>query len=236
MSANDATLVVFIYFFPIYFQFVHNDTALEAAIRLLPYMVVMVIFNLAAGHLLSRVKRYMPIYMVSGLLLTIGGSLLVVYLNPSTSISVIYGISIINAVGTGLTTQLGYAIASLVVGPKDKDIKDAISLQNFSQLGANLISLVIAGQIFQSIAIKNLESTLAGKGFSHQEIMNAVSGAQSALFQHLSGELRDQAVHAITQAIQRALICLPVGGGVLLLAASFMKRERLFGEITAAGA
>lgn len=38
MAANDATLFVFLYFFPIYFQFVHNDSALEAAVRLLPYV------------------------------------------------------------------------------------------------------------------------------------------------------------------------------------------------------
>ncbi|KAL7929212.1 major facilitator superfamily domain-containing protein [Trichoderma chlorosporum] len=234
MSANDATLFVFLYFFPIYFQFVHNDTALEAAIRLLPYVIIMVTFNLGAGHLLSKVKRYMPIYVVSGLLLTIGGSLMVVYLKPSTPIPVIYGLSVINAVGTGLTTQIGYAVASLVVEPKD--VGDAISLQNFSQLGANLISLVIAGQIFQSVAVNNLEKVLAGMSFSHKDIVNAVSGAQSTLFQQLTAELRDQAVNAITQAIQKALILLPVGGGVLLLAALFMKRERLFGEIVVAEA
>ncbi|KAL7953316.1 major facilitator superfamily domain-containing protein [Trichoderma compactum] len=234
MSANSATMFVFLYFFPIYFQFVHNDTALEAAVLLLPYVIITVTFNFAAGHLLSKVKRYMPIYVISGLLLTIGGSLMVAYLKLSTSISVIYSLSVSNAVGTGLTLQIGYAVASLVVDPKD--IGDAISLQNLSQIGANLISLVIAGQIFQSVAVRNLEKVLAGTSFSHNEIVNAVSGAQSTLFQQLSGELRDQAVNAITQAIQQALILLPVGGGVILLAALIMKRERLFGEIVVVGA
>ncbi|KAK0767210.1 hypothetical protein N5P37_000944 [Trichoderma harzianum] len=234
MSANSATMFVFLYFFPIYFQFVHNDTALEAAVRLLPYVIITVTFNLAAGRLLSKVKRYMPIYVISGVFLTIGGSFMVAYLKPSTSISVIYGLSVINAVGTGLTLQIGYAVASLVVDPKD--IGDAISLQNFSQIGSNLISLVIAGQIFQSVAVRNLEKVLDGTSFSHKEIVDAVSGAQSTLFQQLSGELRNQAVHAITQAIQQALILLPVGGGVILLAALIMKRERLFGEIVVVGA
>lgn len=234
MSANSATMFVFLYFFPIYFQFVHNDTALEAAVRLLPYVIITVTFNLAAGRLLNKVKRYMPIYVISGVFLTIGGSFMVAYLKPSTSISVIYGLSVINAVGTGLTLQIGYAVASLVVDPKD--IGDAISLQNFSQIGSNLISLVIAGQVFQSVAVRNLEKVLDGTSFSHKEIVDAVSGAQSTLFQQLSGELRDQAVNAITQAIQKALILLPVGGGVILLAALIMKRERLFGEIVVVGA
>lgn len=159
--------------------------------------IIMVTFNLGAGHLLSRVQPYMPIYIFSGLLLTIGGSLIVVYLKSSTSISIIYGLSIINAVGTGLTTQLGYAVASLVVEPQE--VGDAISLQNLSQLGANLISLVIAGQIFQAEAVENLERVLAGTNYSHQGIVDAVSGAQSTLFQQISGKLRDQAVNAITK-------------------------------------
>lgn len=92
-----------------------------------------------------------PVYksrdaIFSGILLTVEGSLMVVYLKPSTSISVIYVLSIINAVGTGLTTRLGYAVASLVAEPQG--VGDAITLQNLVQLGANLISLVIAGQIF----------------------------------------------------------------------------------------
>lgn len=92
---------------------------------------------------------------------------MVVYLKALTSISVIYGLSIINAVDTGLTTQLGYAVASLVV--KSREVSDAISLQNLSQLGANLISLVIAGQIFQAEAVINLERVLAGTNYSHQD-------------------------------------------------------------------
>lgn len=88
-------------------------------------------------------------------------------------------------------------MASLVVEPQE--VGDAISLQNLSQLGANLISLVIAGQIFQAEAVENLERVLAGTNYSHQGIVDAVSGAQSTLFQQISGKLRDQAVNAITK-------------------------------------
>ncbi|KAH8645408.1 major facilitator superfamily-domain-containing protein [Xylariales sp. PMI_506] len=231
-SANNASLFVIIYFIPIYFQFVHGDGALMAAVRLLPFVTIFVTVNVSAGYMLSRIRIYMPIYIVSGILLTLGGALLTVYLDPSTPVGVIYGLTIITAAGTGLTTQLGYAIATLTV--PTKDIGDAISLQNISQVGSYVIALAIAGQIFQSEAVANLEAVLDGLGFSHDDIVNAVAGAQSALFEQLSGDLRTAAVLAITKAMQKSFVLLSIGGGVLLIAAMLMKRERLFGQIITA--
>lgn len=64
---------------------------------------------------------------------------------------------------------------------------------------------------------------LAGTNYSHQDIVGAVFDAQSTLFQQISGELRDLAVNAITEAMQKALYLWPTRGGFLLLAALFMK-------------
>ena len=227
-SANITTLFVVVYFIPIYFQFVHGDSAIMAAVRLLPYVVIACTVNVCAGNLLSRVKVYMPIYVISGVLLTLGGALLMVYLEPSTSQSTIYGLTVLIAIGTGLTIQIGYPIATF---DAPDAMADAISLQNISQIGGSVIALVIAGQIFQSCAVANLTDVLAGQGFSHAEIVGAIAGAQSTLFEQLSGDLRDSAILAITKAMQKAFSLNLVAGAVMLLAGLGMKRERLFGEI-----
>lgn len=231
-SANNSSLFLILYYIPIYFQFVSGDGALMAAVRLLPFVTIFVALNLLAGHMLSRVRMYMPIYVASGVLLTVGGALLTVYLDPAYSAGIIYGLSVVVAAGTGPTTQLGYAIATLTVPAHD--MGDAISLQNFSQVGSYVFALAIAGQVFQSLAVSNLEAALAGHGFSHEDVISAVAGAQSAVFRQLSGELRDAAVLAITEAIQKAFVLLPIAGGILILAGLLMKRERLFGEIITA--
>ena len=96
----------------------HADTAILAAIRLLPFIVVAVVVNVATGHLLSKVRYYMPMYLAAGVLITLGGSLLTAYLDPATSESAIYGYTVLIAFGTGLTIQLGYAVGTLTVtGP-----------------------------------------------------------------------------------------------------------------------
>ncbi|UKZ61848.1 uncharacterized protein TrAtP1_003109 [Trichoderma atroviride] len=234
-SSNITSLFIIVYFIPIYFQFVHGDTAIEAAVRLLPFVILTVSFNLAAGYLLSKVRYYMPIYVIAGFFITLGSALLTAYLDPKTPTNYIYGFTVIVAVGSGLTLQIGYAVATLKVSPKH--MGDALAFQNVSQIGGSVIALVIAGQVFQSSATHNLTKVLAGSAynFSAADIQNAIAGAQSIIFEEISGDLRDQAILAITRAMQKAFILVCVGGGVHTITGLLMKREKLFGEIVPVG-
>lgn len=214
------------FYIPIYFQFTQNDSSLMAAVRLLPYLLVTITCNLVAGWALPKIKYYMPICLFSGVMMTLAGALFLVYLQPSTPIAHVYGFSVLMAVGTGITMQLGYAVASLKVPAAD--ILSAINLQNVAQIGATVICLVVASQAFQSNAVNNMAHALVGQGFSEEEISSAVAGAQSHLFVSLGDDLRDSAVHAITDAMQRAFIIPLVAGIVGIVNSVFMNRERLF--------
>lgn len=219
-AAGTTTLFVVVYYIPIYFQFVNNDAALMAAVRLLPFIVIAVAVNLVSGAFLHFIKIYKVIYIVASVFLIAGGGPLMVYLDPNSSTGLIYGLTILVAVGTGLSMVTGYTIATLTVKPEDTGA--ALSLQNVSQIGGQVIALAIASQIYQSTAIKDLSVALAGKGFSQTEIQGAVAGAQSVLFKSLDGELRDKAILAVTNAMQMTFVMVPV-------AAVVMKNERLFG-------
>ncbi|CAK7229179.1 hypothetical protein SCUCBS95973_007132 [Sporothrix curviconia] len=232
-SAVIATLYVPAYYVPVYFQFVQNDSALMAAVRLLPFILVTVFINLASGYLLAKVKYYKLFYLLSGTLLTLAGSLLYVYLKPTTPVRTIYGLLVMSGFGTGLSLQIGYAVATLIID--ERDTGDAISLQNVSQVGSTMISLVVAGQIFQGTAVRKLRHVLAGRGYSTADIQSAVAGAQSTLFASLEGDIKTQAVDAITSAIQSAFTLVIVSGAMLLIIGAVMKRERLFGEIVTVG-
>lgn len=233
-AASYSALYIPVYFIPIYFQFVQNDTALKAAVRLLPYLLVAVAFNLGSGYLLSKVKYYMPIYLISGVLITIGGSFLYLYLKPETSTATIYGLDVILAVGVGLTMQIGYAVATLKVEPDD--VANSLSMQNVSQMGGTTIALIISVLVFEIAAVRNVSSVLAGQGFTKEQIQAAVAGAQSALFEQLSSDTKAHVILEITKAMQAPFILVIVSGAVLLVSVPFMKMEKLFGEIIAVGA
>ena len=232
-GANSATLFVMVYYIPIYFQFAHSDDPVQAAVRLLPFVIVTVVVNVLAGRLLSTIRYYMPLFLIAGVLITVGGAVLMAFLDPATSQGLIYGVSVVLALGTGLTVQLGYAVATLTVDDA-ADVNHAISLQNIAQIGGNTVALVIAGKVFQANAVRNLTAALAGQGFTAQEISEATAGAQSALFERLSGELREAAVAAIVKAMQQSFAMVVASGAIMIVVAAVMKRERLFGDIVTA--
>lgn len=221
-----SSLYVPVYYIPVFFQFVESDSPLKAAVRILPLVLVAVAVSFSSGSLLAKVKFYKPHYVVSGILITLGSTLFYVYIDPSTSPGVIYGISVVMALGIGLTWQIGYTVATLKVSPED--IGNAISLQNLAQIGGTTIALVIAGQVFQTVAFSNLSKALNDQGYSAAEIHDAVAGAQSALLSGLEGELRDHALFAITDAIRTSFIPVITAGALILVAGLFMKMEKLF--------
>ena len=233
-AAGTTTLYVVVYYIPLYFVFVNSDDAIMAAVRLLPFVVIAVAVNLASGSFLHFIKVYMVIYVIAGVFLVVGGGPLVVFLDPSSTTGLIYGLTILVAVGTGLSMVTGYTVATLTL--ESGDVGAGLKLQNVSQIGGQVIALAVAGQIFQSTATNRLKAALAGNGFSDEEIRSAVSGSQSALFKSLQGELRDRAIEAITHAIQMTFVLIPIAGAIMLITALLMRREKLFGKAVVAAA
>ncbi|KAL6900595.1 major facilitator superfamily domain-containing protein [Trichoderma evansii] len=225
-AAAMAAIYVPVFYIAIYFQFVRNDSSLEAAVRLLPFIILFIVANLGSGYLLPKVNRYIILYVIAGVFLTIAGSLLYVYITPTTKPAIIYGLSIIEGIGAGISAQVGFSIATLEADPKDA--AHALTLQNFGQLGAGVIALVVAGQVYQTTAIRGLTEALAPAGYTAAQIEDAAAGAQSVVFQGLTGDLRDKAIIAVTVAVQKVFILLIVAGAASLIAALGMKRHKLF--------
>ncbi|CAH0053738.1 unnamed protein product [Clonostachys solani] len=232
-AAGITSLFVTVYFIPLYFQFVQGDSALVAAVRLLPFLAVCITINLLSGYFLSTIQFYMLMYIIASIFITIAGALLAVYLHPQTPTGAIYGLLVVLALGTGLVMLSGFAVTTLTVAPQDSG--SGLALQSVSQIGAQVIALAIAGQVFRSTATRNLQSVMAGQGFSDADIQSIISGASSTLFEHLEDDLRSRATEAVTDAMKITFLLVPIAGGVMFLAALCMKRERLFGHAVAVG-
>lgn len=164
--------------------------------------------------------------------MTVGGALMYT-VNIDTNAGSVYGYSILLAIGSGLTFQAGYTLAGIKVSLKGwpgKDIQMAISLQNISQVGGTLLCLLISGQIFQSLAFSNLRAVLGPEDYSDWDIRTVVAGTQSSIFEELSNKLERESTKAITQAISRVYAISIAAGGLSLIAALLMKKERLFAK------
>lgn len=64
------------FYIPLYFQFVRGDEPLTAAVRLLPFICIMVFFGLLNGAFMSKIGYYMPWYLFGGAFAVAGGSLM----------------------------------------------------------------------------------------------------------------------------------------------------------------
>lgn len=165
--------------------------------------------------------------------MTMGGSLMYTIDIKSPS-GYIYGYSILLAIGSGSMFQAGYSIAPVKASLKGwtaQDIQGAVSLQNISQTGFTLLSLLISGQMFQSYSFQNMEKVMAGSGISYsdRDIRSIVAGAQSALFRQLPDNVKVEATEAITNAMRKVYILSIIAGAVSVAAALVMKKERLSG-------
>jgi len=232
MSAAVTTLFVFIYYIPLFFAFTRGDSAIDAAIRLLPFICITIFFVMLNGALMPKFGYYMPWFLFSGIFLVIGGSLMYALVDPSTSNSAVYGYSVIGAIGAGASQQASYSIAQAKV-PVNR-IADAVGFINSAQIGGIVIALTITGAVFQSVGYRHVSDAL-GPGFSPAEIRGALAGAKSGIFEKVSQDVRDKVIAGIVQAITDGYILIITAGAVLIVASLLMKREKLFMEMSAGG-
>lgn len=211
-----------IYFIPLYFQFVRNDSALEAGVRLLPYIFLMVSATVLNGIVMGKTGVYMPWYLIGGVLIVIGAALMYT-VDTTTTASRIYGYSILIAIGSGGYSQASFSVAQAKVDPKL--VAPATAFVGCGQMGGITLALAIANTIFINAAQNSISNILPGA--PHAEILSAISGAGGSFFQSLTEGQRGKVLEAIVSAIDRTYIMVIVGGAVSLLLAIVMKREKL---------
>lgn len=224
-TAGSAAVNFFnIYYIPILFEFTKGDGAIEVAVRLLPFIVLMISTSLLSGALLPKLNLYAPWYIVSGILALVG-SVPMSLITTTTPTRNIYGFEVLIGAGCGLTLQAAYSIA-LVKSPADK-ATSAISFINVAQLGGGALALAIAGTIFQNIGFRNLQSGLSGRGYSSSEIRAALAGGYSDIVSNSTPEVRGITSDAIGRTIATVYAISISGSAAVLVVGLLMRWEKV---------
>ena len=231
-AAAGTGLFLTIYYVPLFFQFTKGDTAIEAAVRLLPFVMVTIFFIMFSGTLLPMVAWYNAWYLISGIFILVGSSLMF-KVTQTTHIAAIYGFEIIIAVGTGLAAQIGYSLAAAKVKPHE--VQHAIGFINVAQIGSVAIALSISGSIFQNLGFKRLQDALAPYNFTNSDIRLALAGTKSAVFSHSSEQIKELALGAVTRTISSIYGLLIAAGALMVVSALLMKREKLQLTVSVSG-
>jgi hypothetical protein len=232
-AAASSAFAVPLYYIPLFFQFTRGDTPLEAAVRLLPYILLYILFVRLAGGSLPAVGRYAPYYPAGGALMLIGGALMATCVEVNTANANIYGYSILIGIGAGLTFQNGYSVAAAIVVPGAKEDGQAIGFINTAQVGCIALALSMAGCIYQNVGFNDLAAALAPYNLPEAAVRSALAGAESPLIQQ-GGPIRDLALATIVGTMSKLYWMVVAAGALLIAIAPAMRWGKLTLEMGAA--
>jgi hypothetical protein len=232
-ACSTTAAFIAMYYVPLLFQFTRGDTGLESAVRLLPFVLVFIFFIIGSGVVLPHIGYYMPFYVVAGVFMLIGGALMYT-VKASTSTSAIYGYTVLIAIGSGISSQVAYSVASAKV--QSQQVAAAIGFINVAQIGGIVIALTISGTVFQNIAFNALGKILYPLGFTASDVRGAIAGSRSALFEHVPADAEAMVIEAIVQAIDKTYALVITAGAFGLVTSVVLRRERLFMKMAAGGA
>ncbi|KAK3291720.1 major facilitator superfamily domain-containing protein [Chaetomium fimeti] len=220
-----------IYYVPLYFQFTRGDSAITAAVRLLPLIFVLSAAILANGHLMARFGYFQPWY-IFGSVLTLVGGVMLSRISTETPEGQIYGFEVLVGIGTGCFIQAGYAVIQAVTPPED--MAYAISFMMLAQLAGIALGLAISGAVFVNDAIANLAAVLPSA--SREQLQMAISGTSGEYLSSLSAEIRSAATDAIVAALRKVFIPVYVAAAFSLVLSALFTKRKMFGDIVAIAA
>ncbi|KAK2772864.1 MFS drug efflux [Colletotrichum kahawae] len=233
-ASGGCAIFVPVYFIPVFFQFTRGDSAIDAAVRLLPFIILAVFVTLLQGGVLSHPSGglYFPWFTVGGAIV-VAASALMYIVEPSTSTAWVYGASAMLGAGVGTFTQAGFSIAQASV-PEDKAAV-ASSMMALAQTSGINIALAVGNAVFLNRAEKRLTEILPDT-VPEEQIQLAIAGVGGDFVQTLPPDMQAEILDAIVEALNLPYILVIVAGAVVLVSSLLCKRERLFMKPAGGGA
>ncbi|KAF7853843.1 uncharacterized protein EAF02_011833 [Botrytis sinoallii] len=231
-SAGGTAIFIPIYMIPIFFQFTRNDSALEAGVRLLPFIILMIFAVISNGAILSAYGYYMPWYTAGGVFVLTGGALMFADVTPDTSIAKIYGFTILIGFGVGLFAQASFSVAQAVVA--EELVSSAVGFITCAQVGGVTIALAIANSVFLNGSQEKIQAILPD--LPAAEIQQAIAGAGSEFVKNLTEMQQKEVIQAIVESMSKTYAMVITAGALTVVLSLLMKREKLFMSAAMGGA
>ncbi|KAL2018286.1 hypothetical protein VTK56DRAFT_990 [Thermocarpiscus australiensis] len=216
-----------VYYIPLYFQFTRGDSAIYTAVRLLPYICVLITAMPLSGWYLSHYGWYKPLYISGSLVALVTSVLMAHYVDRETPVGIFYVIELFLGGSTGAYTQSSFAVIQSVL---PSEAPNGLALMLISQLGGMTLGLSISGAVFVNTAVNNLESAL---GLPRLQISQLVAGASNHVLETLSPALRNLTLDIIVASWQKAFIIVYVGAAASLVVSILFRNGKA--NVVAAG-
>ncbi|KAJ5691963.1 major facilitator superfamily transporter [Penicillium macrosclerotiorum] len=167
------SMVLLVYYIPIWFQAIKGDSPVEAGLSFLPFILGLMTAATLGGLVTQRIGYYVPTMIGACVVSGVGTGLLTNLFKPDTAHSTWIGLQVLCGFGVGLGIQQPILAAQTVLPPPD--ISTGIAIIFFGQQLGGTIFLQVAETVF-SHSLKNGLENLPGLGPEKADAI-AIAGA-----------------------------------------------------------
>ncbi|KAF9106238.1 hypothetical protein BGX27_009263 [Mortierella sp. AM989] len=192
------------FFLPLYFQIVRQESATTAGLEMLPLIVGLLLSTISSGVLVTKWGQYRP-FIWAGLILATIGSGLLTLLKEDSSRGAQIGYLFVTGVGIGFCLQtVTIAIQSSVA---TKDIAVATANATFFRTVGSALGVAVIGTVFNN-AVKNNMAPLIDMDPNIAKVL-----ADSYLAPSFGPEMEAKILHAYMLALRTGFtVCIPFMG------------------------
>ncbi|KAG0199455.1 hypothetical protein BGX28_007279 [Mortierella sp. GBA30] len=196
------------FFMPLFFQIVRQESATSSGLEMLPLIVGLLIASISSGFMVTKWGQYRPFIWI-GLACSTTGTGLLTLLREDSSRGEFIGYLFINGFGLGFSMQtVMLAIQSSVA---TKDIAVATANATFFRTVGSVFGVAISGTVFNNSLKNNMGPLIA----MNPEIAKVISN--SYLAPTFGPEIGGQILHAYMLALRQAFrVCTPFMGMAFL--------------------
>ncbi|PSR90761.1 putative MFS aflatoxin efflux pump [Coniella lustricola] len=148
-----ASMMLIIYYLPIWFQAIEGVSAVDSGIRILALVLSMVIGSVSSGALVTRTGYYTPVLIFGVCLASVGAGLLTM-LQVDTSESRWLGYQVVYGFGLGCSIQAPNLAAQTVLPTIDVPV--GTSVMFFAQLLGGAIFTSVGNNVLDNVLLKKL--------------------------------------------------------------------------------
>ncbi|KAF9295349.1 hypothetical protein BGZ74_010870 [Mortierella antarctica] len=192
------------FFMPLYFQIVRQESATSAGLEMLPLIVGLLIASIGSGVMVSKWGQYRPFIWV-GLALCTTGTGLLTLLTGDSSRGTIIGYLFI--VGFGLGCSMQTVMLAIQSSVATKDIAVATANATFFRTVGSVLGVAVTGTVFNNQVKNGLAPLIA----QNPDVAKVI--VDSYLAPSFGPEMEREILHAYMAALRQAfVVCIPFMG------------------------
>jgi MFS family permease len=154
------SMMLFVYYLPVWFQAIKGATAVKSGIMNIPLVLSLVIGSIIAGVCVSKIGYFTPFMILGSMVMSVGGGLLSTFTTTSNHPEWI-GYQVVLGLGIGLGMQQSSVAAQTIL--ERKDVPTGAALMMLAQSLGGAIFLAVAQTVFENNLVSGVQTSIQGQ-------------------------------------------------------------------------